>query len=402
MSTRLSVVVDVAAGVDTVFAALTGRAWPLALDARLRDGSTLVSRTPPPTVATGRCSGAGCRTASRASCCASRPPTGRSRRPTSGARPGRTASGSAPGRWRSPAARARSGARRGWSRRAREPGWSPGACGWASRWSAVGPTASSRRWSNARRAARCPCGPWARLPRPARRRCWSPRSWPTCRPAAARAARAARLGLQGAVLAVGLLAPGRRDVVLRRCSRLAAAWPSRRAAPPGTVRGGHAGALLGAVARRRAFDVLRRLVGRAGPRRGAGGGTASGCRRRRGGAAGCVAVGRRRPTAGSRQRAAGCASVAARPGAVLGRRVSAPRCRAAGARPALAPPCCWSRPPRWLLGVGVVALRGRRAAGDLGVAAPRPAPPRPTTTPPGGAARHRRRVPCAPAAASCC
>ncbi len=46
MSTSFSTSVDVAADVETVYAALTGPDWPGALDARLHDGSHLVSTTP--------------------------------------------------------------------------------------------------------------------------------------------------------------------------------------------------------------------------------------------------------------------------------------------------------------------------------------------------------------------
>ncbi|MCW2605681.1 MAG: uncharacterized protein JWO60_374 [Frankiales bacterium] len=48
MTKPLSVGVDLGADVETVFAALTGPGWPAALDARLHDGSTLVSAEPTP------------------------------------------------------------------------------------------------------------------------------------------------------------------------------------------------------------------------------------------------------------------------------------------------------------------------------------------------------------------
>ena len=46
MPTALSTSVDVPAGVEAVYAVLTGPAWPQALDARLADGSTLLSLEP--------------------------------------------------------------------------------------------------------------------------------------------------------------------------------------------------------------------------------------------------------------------------------------------------------------------------------------------------------------------
>lgn len=48
MSKPLSTSVELDADVETVFAALTGPSWPAALDARLKDGSTLVSAEPTP------------------------------------------------------------------------------------------------------------------------------------------------------------------------------------------------------------------------------------------------------------------------------------------------------------------------------------------------------------------
>ncbi len=48
MGRALSVVVDVEADVESVFAALTGPGWPQALEARLHDGSRLVSCDPTP------------------------------------------------------------------------------------------------------------------------------------------------------------------------------------------------------------------------------------------------------------------------------------------------------------------------------------------------------------------
>ena len=46
MPTALSTSVEVSAGVEAVYAVLTGPAWPAALDARLGDGSTLLSVEP--------------------------------------------------------------------------------------------------------------------------------------------------------------------------------------------------------------------------------------------------------------------------------------------------------------------------------------------------------------------
>ena len=48
MTKPLSAGVDVPADVETVWAVLTSAAWPLALDAALRDGSRLVSAEPAP------------------------------------------------------------------------------------------------------------------------------------------------------------------------------------------------------------------------------------------------------------------------------------------------------------------------------------------------------------------
>lgn len=48
MPTSLSTSVVVPAAVEAVFAVLTGQGWPVALDARLRDGSALVEVVPLP------------------------------------------------------------------------------------------------------------------------------------------------------------------------------------------------------------------------------------------------------------------------------------------------------------------------------------------------------------------